>query len=69
LYNDYLPKISELKNQMPKLKNSNLNNYLAVCCLNGKDTTVRISRVQPLEKALSGTPCSKGPVRCSKGLT
>ncbi len=34
-----MSKISELKNQVP-VKISNLNNYSAVCCRNGKGTTI-----------------------------
>jgi hypothetical protein len=38
VYNDYLPKISKLKNQVPKLRIK--NNYFAICCQNGKGTMV-----------------------------
>jgi len=56
LYNDYLPKKFRIKKPDAQIKISNSNNYLAVCCLNGKENTVRISSVKPLEQALSGTP-------------
>jgi hypothetical protein len=39
IYNHYLPKISELKNDA-KVKISNLNNYSAICCRDGKGTTI-----------------------------
>jgi hypothetical protein len=47
-YNHYLPKFSELKND-GKVKISNLNNYSAICCQNGKGTTV----VTKFQKAAS----------------
>jgi hypothetical protein len=42
LYNHYMLKISELKKLGAKVKISNLNNYLVVCCWNGKGSTIFI---------------------------
>ncbi len=44
LYNHYLLKISELKNQVLKLRFQNLINYSTICRWNGKRATVVASR-------------------------
>ncbi len=47
-YNHYLPKISELKNLGAKVRILNLNNYLTICCRNGKGITILPSKLSPL---------------------
>ncbi len=47
-YNHYLPIISKLKNLGAKVRILNLNNYLIVCCQNGKGIMVRPSKLSPL---------------------
>ncbi len=71
-YNHYHSKSSELKKPGAKVKILNLNNYLTICCWNGKNTTVIIhsSRKMPVEMH-GGLKCApySGMDCCTESIT